>query len=56
VFFKTGLFAYDGVGAFWMPFAVFFGWMITMTVTTLQAINRQKGRLEAEASPTPAAL
>ena len=41
-FFHTGLFAYDGIGAFWMPFAVFFGWMITMSVTTLQAINRVK--------------
>jgi hypothetical protein len=41
-FFHKGLFAYDGVGAFWIPFAVFFGWMITMSVTTLQAINRQK--------------
>jgi len=41
-FFHEGLFAYDGVGAFWIPFAVFFGWMITMSVTTLQTINRQK--------------
>ena len=49
VFFHTGLFAYDGIGAFWIPFAVFFGWMIAMSVTTLQAINRQKHRLAAEA-------
>ena len=39
-----------------MPFAIFFGWMITMSVTTLQAINRYKVRLEAEASRTPAAV
>lgn len=50
VFFKKGLFAYDGVGAWWIPFAVFFGWMIAMTVTTFQAINRHKSRLEEQAS------
>jgi hypothetical protein len=52
VFFHTGLFAYDGIGAFWIPFAVFFGWMIAMSVTTLQAINRQKHRLATEAEPS----
>jgi hypothetical protein len=49
VFFHDGLFAYDGVGAFWMPFAVFFGWMLAMTVVTFQAIDREKARLTAEA-------
>jgi hypothetical protein len=44
-FFHTGLFAYNGIGAFYIPFAVFFGWMITMTVTTLQAINRHGEKL-----------
>ena len=44
-FFHTGLFAYNGVGAFWIPFAIFFGWMITMSVTTIQTINRQKEKL-----------
>lgn len=48
-FFHTGPFAYDGVGAFWIPFAVFFGWMIAMSATTLQAIDRQKqARVESE--------
>jgi hypothetical protein len=46
-FFRTGLFAYDGVGAFWIPFAIFFGWMITMSVVTMQTINRQKEKLLA---------
>lgn len=49
-FFHRGLFAYDGVGAFWLPFAVFFGWMLTMTVVTFKAIDRRKALLEA-ASP-----
>jgi len=47
-FFHTGLFAYNGVGAFWIPFAIFFGWMIVMSVTTFQTINRQKEKLTAE--------
>ncbi len=50
-FFHEGLFAYDGVGAFWIPFAVFFGWMITMSVTTLQTINRQKSVVAGEDQP-----
>jgi len=54
-FFHKGLFAYDGVGAFWIPFAVFFGWMITMSVTTLQAINRQKLVLAGEDQPAAVA-
>lgn len=45
-FFKTGPFSYSGFGAFWFPFAVFFGWMITMTVTTFQAVAREQKRLE----------
>jgi hypothetical protein len=48
--FHTGLFAYNGVGAFWIPFAIFFGWMITMLVTTLQTINRETHKLAAEPS------
>jgi hypothetical protein len=54
-FFHKGLFAYDGVGAFWIPFAVFFGWMITMSVTTLQAINKQKAALVGEDQPAAVA-
>lgn len=52
-FFHDGLFAYDGVGAFWMPFAVFFGWMVAMTVVTLQAIDQEKAK--ALAAPEYAA-
>jgi hypothetical protein len=48
-FFHEGLFAYDGVGAFWIPFAIFFGWMIAMSVVTFQTINRQKKTLADEA-------
>lgn len=41
-FFHDGLFAYNGIGAFWIPFFVFFGWMVAMSVTTLQSIDRLK--------------
>jgi hypothetical protein len=51
-FFHDGLFAYNGVGAFWIPFAVFFGWMITMSVTTFQTINRHKQKLTTDTNPT----
>lgn len=47
-FFHDGLFAYDGIGAFWIPFAVFFGWMIAMSVVTLQTVSRQKKALADE--------
>jgi hypothetical protein len=50
-FFRDGLFAYNGVGAFWIPFAIFFGWMVTMSVVTLQTINRQKERLAIVEEP-----
>ncbi|PWR20950.1 hypothetical protein [Zavarzinia compransoris] len=37
-FFKTGPFAYDGLISFWFVFAVFFGWMLVMSIVTLRAI------------------
>lgn len=46
VFFKTGPFAYDGLISFWFAFAVFFSWMVVMTVLTLQAITTEQRRLE----------
>jgi hypothetical protein len=44
-FFKTGPFAYNGIGAFWFPFAVFFSWMVIMTYKTYQLTNREHKRL-----------
>ena len=40
VFFKTGPFAYNGAISFWFAFAVFFSWMLTMTVMTFRAVSR----------------
>jgi hypothetical protein len=39
-FFKTGLFTYAGLIDFWFIFAIFFGWMVMMTIVTVKAANR----------------
>ncbi|MFW2828709.1 hypothetical protein [Sphingomonas sp. ID0503] len=39
-FFKTGPFTYAGLIDFWFIFAVFFGWMVTMTFVTVRACSR----------------
>jgi len=43
-FFKTGPFAFNGVIAFYIPLAVFFGWIIAMTVMLLRGINEDVQR------------
>lgn len=48
-FFHQGLFAYNGIGAFWIPFFIFFSWICVMTVATFQAIGKESRRLTAEA-------
>jgi energy-converting hydrogenase Eha subunit E len=40
-FFKTGPFAYDGLLALYLPFTVFFAWMIVMTVVLLRIVARE---------------
>ena len=49
VFWKDGPFAYNGILAFWFPVFIFFGEIIVMIVVSLQVINRQAARLQAEA-------
>jgi hypothetical protein len=39
IFFKQGPFAQNGVVTFWMPVAVFFGWIITMSWAAAHAAN-----------------
>lgn len=41
VFFKHGPLAYDGFLAFYVPLAVFFVWVVTMTAVTHKAIKQQ---------------
>jgi hypothetical protein len=38
-FFETGPFTDAGLIDFWFIFAIFFGWMVMMTVVTVRAAN-----------------
>lgn len=38
-FFKTGPFAYNGLLALYLPFGVFFIWMVTMTLALFRAVG-----------------
>lgn len=48
-FFKTGPFSYRGLFTMYMPLAVFFIWMIAMTVVLLRAIDREHAARPARA-------
>lgn len=50
-FFKTGPFAYDGAISFWFAFAVFFGWMVVMTVVAFRAVAVEERRQLDRAPP-----
>lgn len=52
VFFHTGPFSYAGVGALYIPLAVFFAWMCGMTVALLQALKQLE---QQNAGPGPKA-
>jgi len=53
-FFKTGPFAYDGAISFWFAVAVFFGWMVVMTVVTFRAVTAEEQRQARAATIRPA--
>jgi hypothetical protein len=40
VFFKNGPFAWNGLLTFWIPFAIFFAWMIVMTRQLFKSVDR----------------
>ena len=42
LFFKHGPLAFNGLLALWVPFGVFFVWMVAMTVVVIGAINREE--------------
>lgn len=46
-FVKTGPFAYDGLISFWFIYIVFFGWIVVMSVVTVQALSRAAARANA---------
>jgi len=43
VFFKSGPFAFNGIITFYVAFAAFGAWVVTMTVLVIKAINRGAG-------------
>lgn len=42
IFFKTGVFAWNGLLSWYVPVADFFIWAVVMTVLTIKAIKRQE--------------
>jgi hypothetical protein len=40
-FFKSGPFAWHGIFEFWLAATIFFTWILTMTIATIRAINRE---------------
>lgn len=43
-FFKTGILAWNGLLAFWIPVAVFTAWMITLSVMLFRAIRDEEAQ------------
>ncbi len=41
VLFKTGIFAWNGLLPFWLPFFLFFGWLVAICWTVLRALRAQ---------------
>lgn len=52
IFFKTGPFAYNGLIAMYIPLAVFFVWIVVMSVLMLQAIRREETTQQAVSTIT----
>ena len=48
-FFKDGPFAWNGLFAFWIPFAIFFVWMFAMFILMRKAIKRQQKNIAGHA-------
>ncbi len=42
VLFKTGIFSWNGLLPFWLPFALFSAWMVAICVTLLKALRHQQ--------------
>ena len=42
VLFKTGIFSWAGLLPFWLPFSLFFAWMIAICFTLLRALRHQQ--------------
>ncbi len=44
ILFKTGPLAYDGVCAFWIPFGIFFVWLLVMPFALHHAIRESRSQ------------
>lgn len=49
LFFKTGVFSYNGLFVWWIPTVVFFVWILPMSALTLRAVKREPEENEAGA-------
>lgn len=47
LFFKDGAFSQNGAAVFYLPVAVFFVWIVTLSYLTIRAVNNEKARLDA---------
>jgi hypothetical protein len=52
IFFKTGVFAWNGLLSWYVPVADFFIWAVGMTVLTVRAIRRQEALADLDSDPT----
>ncbi len=55
LFFKTGPMSQDGIMVFYVPMIVFFAWIITFSVLTMRAIDREVARRSGNRARVPAA-
>lgn len=55
IFFKTGAFSQNGAAVFYLPVIVFFGWIVTMSVMVVRAVNAERRELEPGAGGSPPA-
>lgn len=59
LFFKHGAFSQNGLMVFYLPVAVFFVWIVTLSAMTIKAVNRERDELaaaEREEVRTPVAV
>jgi hypothetical protein len=47
LFFKHGAFSQNGLMVFYLPVAVFFVWIVTLSAMTIRAVNREREALAA---------
>ena len=56
LFFKEGAFSQNGILVFYIPVAVFFVWIVTMSVLTMRAVDAESRELEGSTGDAPEEL